>query len=400
MDAKPSQEWVEIDARAIVHNLRETQTLIKDGVRLMAVVKANAYGHGASGTASILESQGVDFFAVTYLQEALKLRKKGLRSEIMLLSPVNEEEQVKQAAQQRITLTVASGYDAQLIDRVSKEDGLSLKVHLKMETGLGRFGMEFSEALATCQSLSQNPLVQMDGIYTHMANALSARSCQEQFSLFVKTIEQLQAHGYRFSCQHCANSAVLALYPHMQMNAVRVGTLLAGHYPVGVSGGLQLIDPFKFKCRIISLKKYPKGSTLGYYGTYRLQQDAQIAVIPVGYINGLTLEVGNPPSGFLDLLKIVLKIILAYMGLNRFTRKVLIQGQSYPIRGKVFMQMALIEIPENIQLSMEDEVEVPMRKTLVGEGIPRFYRFEERYIREEDLDPNNAELIRGGRIYA
>jgi alanine racemase len=87
VEYKPREQWVEVDVEAIVQNLREVRTLIKDGVRLIAVVKANAYGHGAAGTASILESQGVDFFAVTYLEEALKLRKRGIKSEIMILSP-------------------------------------------------------------------------------------------------------------------------------------------------------------------------------------------------------------------------------------------------------------------------------------------------------------------------
>ncbi|NLO21936.1 MAG: alanine racemase [Syntrophomonadaceae bacterium] len=400
MDYQQPQQWVEIDTAAIVQNLREVKTLLKAGVRLIAVVKANAYGHGALGTASILESQGVDFFAVSYLEEALKLRSRGIKSEIMILSPVTEEEQVMQGAQQNITLTLASAYDAQLIDRVSKRYELSLKVHLKIETGLGRFGLEGSEALEICHSLSENPLIKMDGIYTHMVNASSTDSCQQQFSLFQATIEKLQACGYHFTWQHCANSGVLALYPHMQMGAVRIGTLLSGHYPAGVSGGLKLMDPFKFKCRIIAIKKCRKGSTLGYYGTYRLKRDAQIVVIPVGFINGLALEVGNPPSGWLDLAKIILKTILSFLGLNRFTRSVVIQGKNYPIRGKVFMQMALVEIPDDIQLSRQDQVEVPLRKTLVGDGIPRFYRYQEGYISEEDLDPTKAELIVGGRIYA
>lgn len=400
MEYKPREQWVEVDVEAIVQNLREVRTLIKDGVRLIAVVKANAYGHGAAGTASILESQGVDFFAVTYLEEALKLRKRGIKSEIMILSPVIGEEEVRLAAAQGITLTLASFHDASLLDGVSKEYGLNLKVHLKIETGLGRFGLECRQALEICHNLSQNPLIKMDGIYTHMAKALSHQSCQRQFSLFQAAIEELQAHGYHFSWQHCASSAVLALYPHMQMNAVRIGTLLSGHYPVGVSGALNLMDPFKYKCRIISIKKVRKGSTLGYYGTYRLMRDAQIAVIPVGFINGLALEVGNPPSGWLDLIKILLKNILAFLGWNRFIRSVVINGKSYPLRGKVFMQMALVEVPQEDPLALEDEVEVPLRKTLAGEPIPRYYRCRERYIKEEDLDPIRAEQIVGGRIYA
>ncbi len=395
-----ADQWVEIDAEAIIQNLREVKSILKEQVRLIAVVKANAYGHGAAGTASILESQGVDFFAVTYLQEALKLRKTGIRSEIMLLSPLSREEQVTEAVNHDITLTLSSTYDAQILNRVSSECGRTVRAHLKIETGLGRFGMGLQEALEVCQMLAQNPFIKLEGIYTHMAEAVSVRCSQEQFKLFSATIDQLAANGYNFPLQHCANSAVGVLYPHMQMDAVRSGTLLAGQYPAGVHGDMKLKDPFKFKCRVISLKTLKRGSTIGYYQTYRLRDDAQIAVIPAGYIDGLALEVGNQPAGLVDLLKIVLKIILAYIGVHRFSKTVIISGKTYPIRGKVFMQMALVEIPESEAIAIGDQVEVTVRKTLVEESIPRLFYYNDRVISEEELDPGTAALIMGGREYA
>ncbi len=397
---KGADQWVEIDVEAIIQNLREVKSILKEQVRLIAVVKANAYGHGAAGTASILESQGVDFFAVTYLQEALKLRKTGIRSEIMLLSPLSREEQVAEAANHDITLTLSSTYDAQIVNRVSSECGREVKVHIKIETGLGRFGMNLQEALEVCQMLAQNSFIIMEGIYTHMAEAVSVRCSQEQFELFSATIDQLAANGYTFALKHCANSAVGVLYPHMQMDAVRSGTLLSGQYPTGVYGEMKLRDPFKFKCRVISLKNLKKGINLGYYQTYRLKRDAQIAVIPAGYIDGLALEVGNQPAGLVDLLKTILKIILAYIGIRRFGKTVLIKGKTYPIRGKVFMQMALVEIPESETMAIGDEIEVPVRKTLVAKAIPRLYYYDDRIISEEELDPETAALITGGREYA
>jgi alanine racemase len=395
-----SDQWVEVDAQAILSNLQEVRSAIEEPVRLIAVVKANAYGHGAAGTASILESQGVDFFAVTYLQEALRLRRIGIKSDIMLLSPLTRKEQVLEAAEQGIILTLASEYDARLAQQVSRDTGLSLSVHLKIETGLGRFGLDSQEAHAVCRLLAESKLVKMQGIYTHMAHAVSARRSQEQYDLFTGVIDYLQVRGYHFPMQHCANSSVLLLYPHMQMNAVRIGTLLTGQYPVGISGELRLKDPFKFKCRIISLKSGRKGEALGYYSTYRLKGNAQIAVIPVGFINGLALEVGNPPAGLVDLLKIVLKIILAYIGFNRFAPTVSIKGESYPVRGKVFMQMALIEIPEGINLAIGDEAEVGVRKTLLAESIPRFFKYRDQFMKEEELDPTRMKSIMGRRMNA
>ncbi len=399
MSYTASDQWVEINAEAIIQNLQEVKYILKEQVRLIAVVKANAYGHGAAGTASILESQGVDFFAVTYLPEALKLRKAGIRSDILLLSPLINNTQVMEAVNHDITLTLSSKNDANLINQTALEIRRSVKAHLKIETGLGRFGMGVGEALEICHTLSENPLINLEGIYTHMAEAVSARFSQEQFELFSATIEQLAVSGYSFSLQHCANSAVAILYPHMQMNAVRSGTLLAGQYPAGVQGDMKLRDPFKFKCRVISLKTLKRGSTLGYYRTYRLKSDTRIAVIPAGYIDGLALEVGNQPAGLVDLLKIILKTILAYIGVNRFSKTVLIEGKNYPVRGKVFMQMAMVEISPGEIIAVGDEVEVPVRKTLVPESVPRFYRYKEQVISENELNSDKAALS-AGREYA
>ena len=399
MDHTGANQWVEINAEAIIQNLREVKSILKEQVRLIAVVKANAYGHGAAGTASILESQGVDFFAVTYLPEALKLRRAGIRSDIMLLSPLISDRQIQEAVNNDITLTLSSKYHAQLVNQAVSESMRTVKAHLKIETGLGRFGMGTEEALEVCRILADNPLVKLEGIYTHMAEAVSASSCQQQFELFSATIDQLASSGYNFPLQHCANSAAAVLYPHMQMNAVRSGTLLAGQYPVGVQGEMQLRDPFKFKCRVISLTTHKKGSTLGYYRTYRLKMDAQIAVIPAGYVQGLALEVGNQPAGLVDLLKIVLKTILAYMGVRRFSKTVLMGGKSYPVRGKVFMQMAIVEIPFGEPIAVGNEVEVPVRKTLVAESVPRFYCYKDQIISEGELNPDKA-AFSAGREYA
>jgi len=399
VDHTGANQWVEINAEAIIQNLREVKSILKEQVRLIAVVKANAYGHGAAGTASILESQGVDFFAVTYLPEALKLRRAGIKSDIMLLSPLISDRQIQEAVDNDITLTLSSKYDAQLVNQAVLENMQTVKAHLKIETGLGRFGMDTEEALEICRILADNALVKLEGIYTHMAEAVSASSCQQQFGLFSATIDQLASSGYNFPLQHCANSAAAVLYPHMQMNAVRSGTLLAGQYPVGVQGEMKLRDPFKFKCRVISLTTHQKGSTLGYYRTYRLKMDAQIAVIPAGYIHGLALEVGNQPAGLVDLLKIVFKTILAYLGVHRFSKTVLIGGKSYPVRGKVFMQMAMVEIPSGETIAVGNEVEVPVRKTLVAESVPRFYRYKDQIISEDELNPDQA-AFSAGREYA
>jgi alanine racemase len=372
----PADRWLEINIDAIIHNLKQVKSRLPKEVRLITVVKADAYGHGAVTTARILYQNGVDFFGVSFLDEALALRRAGIQTSIMLFTPLVTKKQVTRAVANRITVTITSLYDCRLLDLVTRRLNLKTTVHLKVDTGLGRFGLNRKELLEVCQTLKTNPCIYIEGIYTHMAEAASNNPAytKKQFTRFLSLINELKGAGFTIPICHCANSAVFLKYPEMYLNAVRIGTLISGELPAGrFTSSLDLIDPYKYKSRIISLRTLDKGSYLGYNRTERLKQQAQIAVIPVGYIHGLGLQVANRPSGWLDFLKILVKNILAFFHLSRFTLKVEINGCEYPIRGKVFMQMALVEIPPGTQVNIGDEVEVPVRKTLAIRSIDRVY---------------------------
>ncbi len=370
-------KWLEIDIDAVKQNLEGVKSLLDSSVHLLAVLKANAYGHGAVNMARFLYQNGVDFFAVSFLSEALELRKAGIRSSILVFSPVVDEEQVKEAIKNHITLSISSLFDCQLLNQVSERLNQALRVHLKVDSGLGRFGFtNMEEISAACQSLKENNCIYIEGIYTHMADAASAHPAytEEQFRRFMEIVNKLAQAGYKIPLRHCANSAVFLKYPHMHLDAVRIGTLISGQYPAGdFPRPVELIDPFCFKCKVISLKSLKAGDYLGYSRSYRLKEDAQIAVIPVGYMDGLGLNVANKAEGFIDLLKILLKNIFFYYDLGRFKLQVKIRDRLYPVRGKVFMQMAMIEIPAGLELNIGDEVELPVRKTLAARDLVRIY---------------------------
>ncbi|MDD3898095.1 MAG: alanine racemase [Syntrophomonadaceae bacterium] len=371
-----SDRWLEIDIDAIKHNLEQVKSLLPEKVRLIAVVKADGYGHGAVETSRLLYQNGVDFFGVSFLDEAVALRQAGIRASIMLFSPLVNEQQVTTALTNYITLTITSLNDCTLLDKISRRMNVKTTVHLKVDTGLGRFGLNREELIEVCQTLKDNPCIYIEGIYTHMAEAASNNPIytQKQFSRFLSIIDELKQAGFKIPVCHCANSAVFLNYPEMYLNAVRIGTLISGELPAGkFMNQLDLINPYKYKSRVISLRTLDKGSYLGYNRTVRLNQPAQIAVIPVGFNHGLALQVANRPAGWGDFLKVLAKSILAFFHLSRFTLKVKINGCEYPIRGKVFMQMALVEIPVEAWVKIGDEVEVPVRKTLAARNLNRIY---------------------------
>lgn len=368
-------KWIEIDVDAVRNNLDQVRSVLEEKVILIAVLKAEAYGHGARDIARLLNQQGVDFFAVTFLYEALQLRKAGIPSNMLVFSPLIDEEQIAEAIENSITITIASREEAERLIKVTQELRKTATVHLKLDTGLGRFGLSSHELIELAQELNSRGNIYLEGIYTHMADAAGQTAyTARQFELFLETVRYLEQAGIRIPLQHCANSAVFLKYPQMHLDAVRIGTLLSGQHPVGnFERRLALKDPYRFKSRIVSLRMLDKGSYLGYFRTYRLKKRSLVGVIPVGFNDGLGLEVGNPPSGFVDLLKGMARQVLIYMNRPRFRLNISIKGREYPIRGKVFMQMALVEIPPEADIQVGDEVELPVRKTLAAKNIARIY---------------------------
>lgn len=370
-------KWIEIDLDAVKHNLQAVKEKLGEEVRLIAVVKADAYGHGAPAVAQFLYGNGVDFFAVSYLNEALRLRKAGIRGSILLFCPLICLEDMMEALENNLVVSITSPYEALLVKEAASRLNRMARVHLKIETGLGRFGLNEDEAVEVCRSLRENPGIYIEGVYTHMAHALNKKYTEKQFKHFQKIVSGLEKEGFNIPLKHCANSAVFLLYPHMHLNAVRIGTLLSGQYPLGnFKAGFSLKDPYRFKARVISVRTREKGSYLGYFRTYRLKRESKIAVIPVGFVDGLALEIANPPLNWLDFLKIQVKRFLAYLNVKGFNLQVKIKGRLYPVRGKVFMQMALVELPPDADIKVGDEVEVPVRKTLARPDVPRLYTSE------------------------
>lgn len=389
MELAPMNRWIEVDLDAVVHNCQEVLRKLGDRTRLIAVVKADAYGHGAGVTALVLQQQGVDFFAVTYLDEALELRKNGITGSILVFAPVVTEEEVREAIRGQLTLTVNSLFDAELYEKVSFGMNMDLAVHIKVDTGLGRFGVQPDQVKEVIKFLANNERIYIEGIYTHFAEAMSAspKYTEKQFTLFQEVLESLQEEKIRIPIRHCANSAAFLKYPHMHMDAVRIGTLISGQYPPGkYDRELSLEDPFTLKSRVIALHNMPAGAYLGYNRSYKLKQAAMVAVIPVGYHDGFNVGVANKGAGIGDVVKKMAKQLLTYFDVSRFRTSVTIKGKAYPVRAKVFMQMALVEIPLVSNINVGDEVELPARKTLVSPGIKRLFVTGGDAVKISDLD--------------
>lgn len=381
--------WIDVDLDAVVGNYREVINRLQPEARCMAVVKADAYGLGAVEVARALERTGCEAYAVTRVEEGLILREHGIKGIILVLGPTVKEEWPKAAAAQlHLTLSELS-WIGELNDALSElEDTAQVQVHLKLETGMGRTGFHSSQLESLAESLAKAPHIQVTGVYTHFARA-AQRDRQYtvgQYERFKAMTSRLEELGVYPTWKHVCNSAAFLDYPEWHHDFVRIGTLLIGHFPgSGFNGKLALKDPWTAKCRIVHLRKVPKGTYVGYQGIYRTKAATQLAVIPVGYADGFGLEPHFVPQGWLDFLKIVIKNFLALFGIYLSQERVSLKGKTVRVAGKIGMQLTVIDAGPQ-ECTLGDEVCIPLRRTVANPRIPRRYKQDGQILSERILE--------------
>ncbi len=324
--------WVEIDLDALASNVRGLKHIVGDSVTLMAVVKANAYGHGAISVARTALLNGAEFLAVASMQEAIELRAAGIDAPILVMSYVPPQA-IRQAVRQNITVTL---YDLELArawDRAARETGGVLRAHVKVDTGMGRLGVMASDAVPFFRSLLSLGNIEIEGIYTHFSMADEDLSYTlEQIKTFKQVLTPLRAAGFSFKYIHAANSAGTLISKETHFNAVRVGLAMYGLSPSELARVPSSFKPvLSWKTEIAQVKTLPPGHPVGYGGTYYAQDTERVAVIPVGYADGLR----RSPQ---------------YWG------HVLVRGQVAPIIGRVSMEKTTLNVTHIPDVTIGDEV--------------------------------------------
>ncbi|MEO8394978.1 MAG: alanine racemase [Chloroflexota bacterium] len=324
--------WVDIDLDALATNVRGLKSLVGDSVALFAVVKANAYGHGAVPVARTALLNGAEYLAVASMQEAVELRSAGIEAPILVMSYVPAQA-IRQAVRQNITVTIYDLDLARAYDQAAREAGGTLRVHVKIDTGMGRLGVLASDAMPFFRTLLTLTHLEVEGIYTHFSMADEDLDYTlEQTKTFKQIISPLRAAGFTFKYIHAANSAGTLISKETHFNAVRVGLAMYGLSP---SEQVQVPEFFRpvlsWKTLIAQVKTLPPGHPVGYGGTYYAKETERVAVIPVGYSDGLR----RAPQ---------------YWG------GVLVRGQLAPIIGRVSMEKTSINVTHIPDVVIGDEV--------------------------------------------
>jgi alanine racemase len=333
--------WAEVSLKNIRHNFRTVQRHIAREVSICAVVKADAYGHGAIECARALEEEGARWLGVTSLDEAIPLREAGIQARILLMTGFwrGEEEEIVRLS---LTPTVWQAGQIELLEKAASDLDVNHAVHLKVDTGMGRLGVSPEALPQVCSALKASPHLLLEGFSTHLASSeiLDAPSVGEQLKRFEEARRILRHEGFNPCLVHAANTGAIISRPEAMHNMVRPGIALYGyHLPFEragreVSGSklrLAVKPVLTWKTRLLSLREVCANQALGYGGTYVTKAPARIAVLPVGYADGLNRALSS-------------------------RGRVIVREHYAPIVGRISMDLTLADVTGLPGVTVGDEV--------------------------------------------
>ena len=332
--------WAEIDLDQLAENYRLLREKAGEQVKFLGVVKGDAYGHGAVQVARELERLGADYLAVSSLDEARELRRGGVGAPILILGHTPPE-MVPQLIEYGITQAVSARAKAEEYSAAAAESGGTLKVHIKVDTGMSRLGFlvrdgHFDGGVEAIAASCELPNLEAEGIFTHFAasdadDAPSEDYTRRQFAVFQKVIAALAARGRTFAIRHCANSGALARYPEMYLDMVRPGIALYGVGDDAESLGLQPVMTLK-SC-VSTIKVFDPDTDISYGRTFHTAGKTRVGVLPIGYADGL------------------------FRGLSNHMAVQTADGPA-PIRGRICMDMTMVDLTDKPDVHVGDAVEL------------------------------------------
>ncbi len=330
----------EIDLGALGHNFRAMRDMTGAGVRIMAVVKADAYGHGALECAARLENEGVDWFGVAIPEEGVALRKAGITRQVLCLGSIwpGQEQLITEF---HLTPVVFTERIASLLNEHARSIGKSIDVHIKVDTGMGRVGIRYDAVDPFLEALKSLSSIRIAGVMTHFASAESHRDDEFtalQVARFNEVVDKFRSAGHSPEWLDLANSPGAIAHPESRGNMVRLGGALYGILDdilpdAAVHPGLKPV--MSLRSAIANVKTVPAGETLGYGRTFETQTESRIALVPVGYADGYPRGLSNRGHAC-------------------------VRGRMAPIVGRVSMDWTLFDVTNIDGVSIDDEV------TLIG----------------------------------
>jgi len=322
-----------IDHEALRWNLRQIRNKVGPDVKILSMVKANAYGHGAVAVAQTLANAGGDALGVATLEEGVELRQSGIRTPILVLAGAYED-QFADFVTHALTPVVHELAGLKQLETAVKDRGTTLDVHLKIDTGMGRLGLPAGEVEHWLPEIKNLRALQIAGVFSHFSHAESVEGdyTRRQLAIFKNVLERLRAQRIAPPLVHFANSAATITLPEAYFDMVRPGIMLYGVYPSpAMASQITLKPALLWKTRILQLKNVPAGTSISYGQTFVTRRESLIATLPLGYADGYSRLLSN-------------------------RGEVLVRGQRAPVVGRVCMDLTIMDVTDIRDVKQGDEV--------------------------------------------
>lgn len=381
--------WAEISLDAIFHNVSSFKKYVGKQTKLMAVVKADGYGHGSVEIAKTAMEAGADYLAVALLDEALILRKSGIHSPLLVLGFTGEDG-VEAAVENDITLTIFTKDVLKKVEQEAEKKEKTARIHLKIETGMNRIGLANIKEVMEIAGAINSRFVQLEGAFTHFADADNTDPAytEKQFQRFQAMMNSLSENNISIPLKHCCNSAGAIQYPEMHLDMVRVGIGLYGLYPSEhLREKISLKQAMYLKTKPVMIKTVDQGEPISYGCTYRPEEKSVIATIPLGYADGFSRLLSN-------------------------RGEVTARDKRVPIVGRICMDQSMVDVTSVKDINITDTITIFGEPSegyiymgefadwigtihyeiacLIGKRIPRIYIKDGKVVKKKSLLTNGS----------